>query len=117
MLAEVPPQAPQGGDAALMRARLLERSGDLGAARDVLQGFLSVCGLSAETMPLALRVAEYEGRLGNANAAFERLRALRASGLAPPGFDEQFQYFEVDFDNPTIQPTRTFFARVTLALP
>ncbi|MCA1851883.1 MAG: TonB-dependent receptor [Beggiatoa sp.] len=30
-------------------------------------------------------------------------------------FDEEFNFFEVDFDNPTIQPTRTVFARVTLA--
>lgn len=93
-LAEVPPQAPQAGEAAIMRARLLERAGDVAAARDALQAFLSVRGLSAETMPIALRVAEYEGRLGNPNAAIERLRALRSSGLAPPGFDEQFQYFQ-----------------------
>jgi outer membrane receptor protein involved in Fe transport len=32
-------------------------------------------------------------------------------------FDEEFNFFEVDFDNPTIQPTRTVFARVTLAFP
>jgi tetratricopeptide (TPR) repeat protein len=32
-------------------------------------------------------------------------------------FDEQFDYFEVDFDNPTIQPTRTFYAKFTLAVP
>jgi outer membrane receptor protein involved in Fe transport len=31
--------------------------------------------------------------------------------------DEDFRYFEVDFDNPTIQPTRTVFARLTLAFP
>ncbi len=32
-------------------------------------------------------------------------------------FDEEFNFFEVDFDNVTIQPTRTVFARVTLAFP
>ena len=32
-------------------------------------------------------------------------------------FDEEFNFFEVDFGNPTIQPTRTVFARVTLAFP
>ncbi len=32
-------------------------------------------------------------------------------------FDEEFNFFEVDLDNPTIQPTRTVFARVTLAFP
>ena len=32
-------------------------------------------------------------------------------------FDQEFNFFEVDFDNPTIQPTRTVFARVTLAFP
>jgi outer membrane receptor protein involved in Fe transport len=32
-------------------------------------------------------------------------------------FDEEFNFFDVDFDNPTIQPTRTVFARVTLAFP
>ncbi|MGH8489428.1 MAG: tetratricopeptide repeat protein [Gammaproteobacteria bacterium] len=32
-------------------------------------------------------------------------------------FDEEFNFFEVNLDNPTIQPTRTMFARVTLAFP
>jgi hypothetical protein len=32
-------------------------------------------------------------------------------------FDKQFKYQETDFNNPTIQPTRTVFARLTLALP
>jgi tetratricopeptide (TPR) repeat protein len=32
-------------------------------------------------------------------------------------FDEAFKFFEVDFDNPTIQPVRTFFVRLTLAFP
>ncbi len=32
-------------------------------------------------------------------------------------FDEDFEYFEVDPANVTIQPTRSIFARVTLALP
>jgi tetratricopeptide (TPR) repeat protein len=32
-------------------------------------------------------------------------------------FDEEFKFFEVDFENPTIQPTRAVFARVTLAFP
>jgi outer membrane receptor protein involved in Fe transport len=32
-------------------------------------------------------------------------------------FDKDFEYFEVDFDNPTIQPTRTIFAKLTLAVP
>lgn len=32
-------------------------------------------------------------------------------------FDKKFQYYEVDFDNPTIQPKRAIFARVTLAVP
>jgi tetratricopeptide (TPR) repeat protein len=32
-------------------------------------------------------------------------------------FDEEFKFFEVDFDNPTIIPDRLFFARITLALP
>jgi len=32
-------------------------------------------------------------------------------------FDENFEYYEVDFDNPTIQPKRALFAKVTLAVP
>ena len=32
-------------------------------------------------------------------------------------FDEEFQYFDTDRDNPRIQPDRFFFARVTLAIP
>lgn len=32
-------------------------------------------------------------------------------------FDETFEYFEVDINNPTIQPKRTFYARFTLAVP
>ena len=32
-------------------------------------------------------------------------------------FDERFKFFDVDFDNPAIQPTRTIFARLTLAFP
>lgn len=32
-------------------------------------------------------------------------------------FDTDFNYFDVDYDNPMIQPKRTFFARVTLAVP
>jgi Flp pilus assembly protein TadD len=32
-------------------------------------------------------------------------------------FDKEFRYFEVDFDNPTIQPDRMVFARFTVALP
>jgi hypothetical protein len=32
-------------------------------------------------------------------------------------FDKEFDYFEVDFDNPTIQPKRTFYMRFTLAVP
>lgn len=31
--------------------------------------------------------------------------------------DEDFRYFEVDFDNPEIQPTRSLIFRITLALP
>jgi tetratricopeptide (TPR) repeat protein len=32
-------------------------------------------------------------------------------------FDQKFKYFDVDFDNPTIQPDRMAFLRLTLALP
>lgn len=32
-------------------------------------------------------------------------------------FDTEFKYFERDVDNPLIQPDRTFFAKLTLALP
>jgi tetratricopeptide (TPR) repeat protein len=32
-------------------------------------------------------------------------------------FDENFRFFDRDLNNPSIQPTRTVFARVTLALP
>jgi Tfp pilus assembly protein PilF len=32
-------------------------------------------------------------------------------------FDEDFRHFDTDVDNPRIQPDRTFFARITLALP
>lgn len=32
-------------------------------------------------------------------------------------FDESFQYFDTDWENPRIQPERSFFARITLALP
>jgi hypothetical protein len=32
-------------------------------------------------------------------------------------FDQKFKFFERDLNNPTIQPDRTFLARVTLAFP
>jgi hypothetical protein len=32
-------------------------------------------------------------------------------------FDQEFKFFDLDDDNPSIQPDRMFFARVTLALP
>jgi tetratricopeptide (TPR) repeat protein len=32
-------------------------------------------------------------------------------------FDKKFKFFEVDIDNPRIQPDRTFFMRATLAFP
>jgi hypothetical protein len=32
-------------------------------------------------------------------------------------FDEEFQFFDSDRDNPRIIPDRFFFARVTLAIP
>jgi hypothetical protein len=32
-------------------------------------------------------------------------------------FDEQFQYFELEIGNVTIQPTRTVFVKFTLAVP
>jgi tetratricopeptide (TPR) repeat protein len=32
-------------------------------------------------------------------------------------FDETFQYYEVDFENPTIAPKRSVYAKVTLAVP
>jgi hypothetical protein len=32
-------------------------------------------------------------------------------------FDKAFNFFDRDLNNPSIQPDRTFFARVTLALP
>jgi tetratricopeptide (TPR) repeat protein len=32
-------------------------------------------------------------------------------------FDENFKFFDVDFDNPTIQPTRAFIAKAVFALP
>jgi hypothetical protein len=32
-------------------------------------------------------------------------------------FDKDFQYYEVDFDNPTIMPKRSVFVKVTLAVP
>ena len=32
-------------------------------------------------------------------------------------FDQRFKFFERDLNNPTIQPDRRFFLRVTLAFP
>jgi tetratricopeptide (TPR) repeat protein len=32
-------------------------------------------------------------------------------------FDEDFKYYEVDFNNPVIQPDRVFFGKITVALP
>jgi hypothetical protein len=32
-------------------------------------------------------------------------------------FDQEFKFFDLDADNPSIEPDRMFFARVTLALP
>jgi outer membrane receptor protein involved in Fe transport len=32
-------------------------------------------------------------------------------------FDEDFNYFDIDSDNPSIQPDRFIFGKVTLALP
>jgi hypothetical protein len=32
-------------------------------------------------------------------------------------FDEKFKFFDLDLNNTSIQPVRTFFGRVTLALP
>jgi outer membrane receptor for ferric coprogen and ferric-rhodotorulic acid len=39
------------------------------------------------------------------------------SGGATNLFDKEFEYFEVDLRNVTIQPKRTIFAKVTLAVP
>ena len=32
-------------------------------------------------------------------------------------FDEEFEYADTDIDNPSIQPERFFFGKVTLAFP
>ena len=32
-------------------------------------------------------------------------------------FDREFKYQETDFNNSTVQPSRMFFARLTLAFP
>jgi len=32
-------------------------------------------------------------------------------------FDKKFRFFETDLRNPSIQPDRVFFGRITLALP
>ena len=32
-------------------------------------------------------------------------------------FDKEFKYFNVDFDNPIIQPARMVFGRVAIAFP
>ncbi|MGD8410380.1 MAG: TonB-dependent receptor, partial [Desulfobacterales bacterium] len=32
-------------------------------------------------------------------------------------FDEDFEHFDTDVDNPRVQPDRSVFARVTLAIP
>jgi hypothetical protein len=32
-------------------------------------------------------------------------------------FDQKFKFFDTDFNNPIIQPERTFFGRITLAFP
>jgi hypothetical protein len=32
-------------------------------------------------------------------------------------FDKQFNYFDIDIKNPSVQPARAFFVKVTLALP
>jgi len=32
-------------------------------------------------------------------------------------FDKQFKFFDIDYNNPTIQPDRFIFAKVTLAFP
>jgi outer membrane receptor protein involved in Fe transport len=32
-------------------------------------------------------------------------------------FDQKFKYYDTDWQNPSIQPDRFFFAKITLALP
>jgi outer membrane receptor protein involved in Fe transport len=32
-------------------------------------------------------------------------------------FDEDFEHFDTDLNNPRVQPDRSFFVKVTLALP
>ncbi len=92
-LGEIGADDPRYREASEMRAQLYERQGDVGKAREILQTCLEIHGLSAETVDLACRVAEYEGRMGLANEALERLRALEAKGLAPPGFEARLAAF------------------------
>ena len=64
----------------------------------------------------------YEGRskFWLVDAAFN-FRLPRRNGFFSVGvanlFDKEFDYYEVDFDNPTIQPKRTFYMRFTVAVP
>ena len=50
-----------------------------------------------------------------------RYRLPKRSGFVTVGvtnlFDEEFQYFDTDDDNPNIMPSRFFFTKLTLALP
>lgn len=32
-------------------------------------------------------------------------------------FDQEFNYYEIDYNNPTIQPDRVIYGRVTLTFP
>jgi hypothetical protein len=70
-----------------------------------------------------LEVIEFEAgrsRFWLFDAAFN-FRLPKRYGFITVGttnlFNKDFAYFEVDFDNPTIQPTRTIFAKLTLAVP
>jgi len=50
-----------------------------------------------------------------------RYRLPKRYGLITIGvtnlFDQNFQYFDIDLNNSTIQPKRTIFGRITLAFP
>lgn len=113
VLGDIPFDSPQARDAVQMRARLLERREDLAGARDVLRAYLDAIGMTTETVDIACRVAEYEGRLGNAAAALEQLESLRMAGLAPPGFEEQFLFFQESVFLALDQTGREAFRRAT----
>jgi len=94
--------------------------------------FFHPCGFSASLKATSFRQSgEFEGfsgggfRSGKDNFLIVdtaiNYRLQKRYGFITVGatnlFDKKFNFFEIDVNNPAIQPDRVFYARITLALP